>query len=448
MSVSRRSLGVLAVLSVSLPAAGPAAAQEIGFAAAQRYRVALDDAPSRGPRDAIVTIVEFSDFNCRFCRIGNQTVIELLRLYPRDVRLVFRHSLLDPEDGTLAAEAAMAAAEQGRFWPYHDQLFASGGGFDRATLERHAREVGLDMDRFRRDLGSRRFRSEVRDQDRRAGEFGVSATPVFFVNGRPLGGAHALGTFLALIEEERAAAEALVARGVARPDVYHRITARGLARAQPMPAGADMPDIPRLDESAIYPVGLGARSHQRGPDQALVTIVEFSDFLCGFCGRAQPVLRELEQQYGPDLRLAYRHMPLGNRPESRLIAEAALAAGEQGRFWDMHDRLFASEAELDRPRLEGIARELGLDMKRFRAALDGHRFALEVSADAAVAARLGVRGTPTFFINGTPLVGARSADEFRAVIDGKLAEARALLKKGVPRADIYRTVTGQRSRSR
>ena len=442
-------LGVITAGGTAVPEAraqgepgarGPAVA--IGFDASARYRVPLDGAPARGAREPLVTIVEFSDFNCRYCRVANDTVTELLRLYPRDVRLVYRHSLLDPEDGTLAAEAALAAADQGRFWPLHDRLFTSDGHLDRATIERHAREVGLDMDRFRRDLDAGRFRAAAREQDLRASELGVRGTPAFFVNGRPLLGAQSLGTFVALVEEERLVAEGLVARGVPRREVYHRVTARALHRAAPVAEGAEMPHIPRLADDQVYPVGLGAPSHRRGADDALVTIVTFSDFACGFCAKVQPTLRELERIYGSDLRLVYRHLPLGNRPESRLVSEAALAAGAQGRFWDMHDRLYAEGGLLDRPGLETVAREVGLDMDRFRDDLDRRRFALEVSADAAVGARLGVRGTPTFFINGTPMSGARPIEAFRELIDRELAEARALVKRGVPRSEVYRTATG------
>jgi protein-disulfide isomerase len=268
----------------------------------------------------------------------------------------------------------------------------------------------------------------------------VSATPVFFINGRPLVGAHGLGTFVQLIEEERSRAESLIAGGVARRDVYHRVTARGRPRASSIPDGADLVPPPRLDPDGLYQVGLGDPSQRKGREEALVTIVEFGDFNCGYCAKVQPVLAELARSYGDEVRFAFRHMPRGS-DESRVIAEAALAAGEQGRFWDMHDRLFNSEGRLDRPALEQIARDLSLDMGRFRSALDRRQFSPQVSLDAAEAARLGVRGTPTFFINGSPLIGARSEAEFRALVDRKLAEARALIKRGVPRGKIYQTVT-------
>jgi protein-disulfide isomerase len=439
---------MLAVVTALTAGAGEARSQEVlgdaGFDASATYRVPLDGAPARGAREALVTVVEFSDFHCQYCRMASDTVAELLRIFPRDVRVVYRHSLLDPEDGTLAGEASLAAAAQGRFWPFHDRLFASDGPIDRAEVDRAAREIGLDMDRFRADLDGARFRSAVRAEDRRAAELGVTATPVFFVNGRPLVGAHNLGTFVSLIEEERARAEKLVAAGVPRAEVYHRITARGRARAEPVPDGADLVAPPRLDPDATYAVGLGASFQRRGGDDALVTVVEFGDYRCGFCIKVEPVLEELERSYGREVRFVFRNTPLGGNPESRLIAQAAMAAGEQGRFWQMHDRLFATEGPMDRPVLEQLARELGLDRTRFAAALDQRRFELDVSHDAAEGARLGVRGTPTFFINGTPLVGARPAAEFRAIIDKKLAEARALVKKGVAPAAVYDTVTRRR----
>lgn len=447
---ARRSAVV--ALVTALTAGGEARSQpaqvlgDPGFDAAATYRVPLDDAPSRGPAGALVTVVEFSDFHCQYCRLASDTVAELLRLYPREVRVVYRHSLLDPEDGTLAAEAAMAAAAQGRFWPFHDRLFAAADRIDRAEVERAAREVGLDMDRFRSDLDQARYRSAVRAEDRRAAELGVSATPVFFVNGRPLVGAHGLGTFVSLIEEERARAEKLVAAGVARGEVYHRVTARGRARAEPVPDGADLVPPPRLDPDAVYPVGLGARWQRRGRDDALVTVVEFGDFRCGYCIKVEPVLAEIEKSYGGQVRVVFRHLPLGGNPESRLVAEAAMAAGEQGRYWEMHDRLFAADGAIDRPVIEQLARAIGLDMKKFTAALDQRRFEPDVSRDAAEGARLGVRGTPTFFVNGSPLVGARPEADFRALIDKKLAEARTLVKRGVAPAAVYDTVTRPRSR--
>jgi protein-disulfide isomerase len=446
--VSRPSSLVLFVAAAALSAAPIARAdtgadEEVGFDASATYRVPIAGAPARGPADALVTIVEFSDFRCQFCRLAGETLAEVQRLYPREVRVVYRHSLLDPEGGTLAAEAAEAAAAQGRFWPFHDRLFAAEGRIDRAEVERAAREVGLDMPRFLRDLDGARYRSTVRESDRQASRLGVSATPAFFVNGRPLAGARPLGAFLALVEAERAEAQALVARGVGRAGVYEQVTARGLAAAGRIALGADEVRDAALDPRSTYSVELGQPAQRHGRADALVTVIEFGDYRCGYCVHMQPILDELARQYGDDLRIVYRHMPLGGNPVSRRLAEAADAAGEQGRFWPMHARLFASDGPLDRGELEAIAADIGLDVARFRAALDRRRFALDVSRDAADAARLGVRGTPTFFVNGMVIPGAPTAELFRAVIDQKLAEARALVQRGVRRADVYRVATGK-----
>jgi len=415
----------------------------VGFDVSKIYEVPADGQPARGAAEPLVTIVEFSDFHCAYCRMAADTLADVLRLFPDDVRVVYRHSLLDPEDGTLAAEASLAAADQGRFWPMHDRLFAASAGIDRAEVDRAAREIGLDLDRFRNDLDSGRFLSAARAADRGASLLGVSATPVFFVNGRPLVGAHGLGTFVRLIEEERARAAALVKGGTPRREVYRAAVDGGLARARPTLPGADRVAAVSLDGDTVYPVGLGLPSHRTGSDQALVTVVEFGDFLCSYCVKVQAVLRRLRADYGDDIRWVYRHMPVIGGPTSRLIAEATVAAGEQGKFWDMHDALYRHPARIGRPELETLAESLGLDMRAFRAALDARSHQRAVAHDLAAAVALGVRGTPTFFINGQAVVGAQDAETFRAVIDATLREAMVLEQGGVPRSEIYRRVTGR-----
>ena len=111
----------------------------------------------------------------------------------------------------------------------------------------------------------------------------------------------------------------------------------------------------------------------KGPKNAPVTIVEFSDFQCPFCGRVVPTLKQLEEQYKGKVRVAFKNQPLPFHPNARPAAEAALAANEQGKFWEMHDKLFANQQALDRAALEKYAQELGLDMDKFKAALDSQQ---------------------------------------------------------------------------
>ena len=158
----------------------------------------------------------------------------------------------------------------------------------------------------------------------------------------------------------------------------------------------------------------------KGPSNAKVTVVLFSDFQCPFCSRAVPVLKEIEDGYKGKVRIAFKQLPLPFHDKAHLAAEAALAANEQGKFWPYHDKLFANQQALDRPSLEKYAEELGLNMSKFKAALDSGKFKDKVDSDAKEGAAVGATGTPTFFINGTKVVGAQPFDAFKTVIDTEL----------------------------
>jgi protein-disulfide isomerase len=169
-----------------------------------------------------------------------------------------------------------------------------------------------------------------------------------------------------------------------------------------------------------------------------VTIVEFSDFQCPFCARAVPTLQELVRQYPKGVRWIFKNFPLDFHPESLLAHKAALAAGEQGRFWEMHDLIFGNQGSIKREDLLGRARQLGLDMNRFVADLDGDRFTAELNRDKAEAARLGVTGTPTFFINGKRMVGAWPLAEYKNLVETELSPARntKALATATPKAKL------------
>jgi protein-disulfide isomerase len=158
----------------------------------------------------------------------------------------------------------------------------------------------------------------------------------------------------------------------------------------------------------------------RGPADAKVTIVEFSDFQCPFCSRVVPTVEKIMKDYPKDVRLFFRHNPLPFHQNAPLAAEAAVAAQAQGKFWQMHDKMFANQQALDRAGLEKDAQEIGLDMGKFKAALDSGKYKAKVDAEDKEGAAVGVTGTPTFFINGVRLVGAQPLDAFKAVIDKQL----------------------------
>jgi Na+/H+ antiporter NhaA len=154
-----------------------------------------------------------------------------------------------------------------------------------------------------------------------------------------------------------------------------------------------------------------AHDHIRGPDDAPVTVLEYGDFECPYCGRAEEVIRELLVEAGSDVRYVWRHLPLNDvHPAAQLAAEAAEAASAQGRFWEMHDALLAHQDALRPVDLVRYARELGLDADRFKDDLRNHAYADRVLADVASADESGVAGTPTFFINGRRHYGVYDID--------------------------------------
>jgi Na+/H+ antiporter NhaA len=167
------------------------------------------------------------------------------------------------------------------------------------------------------------------------------------------------------------------------------------------------------------------RDHIRGPDESPVTLVEYGDFECPYCGQAEPVIRELLRNYG-DVRYVWRHLPLNDvHPHAELAAEASEAAAEQGAFWEMHDLLLDHQGALEPHDLIGYAGDLGLDRDRFGDDLDKHAGAGRVAEDVDGADLSNVSGTPTFFINGRRHYGAYDIDTLSQAV--RLARARAVI---------------------
>jgi protein-disulfide isomerase len=143
----------------------------------------------------------------------------------------------------------------------------------------------------------------------------------------------------------------------------------------------------------------------KGPADAKVTIVEFSDFQCPYCAKAAIEAAQVVQKFPNDVKLVFKQFPLDDHSQAALAAEASLAAQAQGRFWPLHDRMYANFRQITRDHIFVWATETGLDMNRFRADLDSHKFAARVHAEEQEGEVAGVGGTPTFFINGKKFNG-------------------------------------------
>jgi Na+/H+ antiporter NhaA len=174
------------------------------------------------------------------------------------------------------------------------------------------------------------------------------------------------------------------------------------------------------------------RDHVRGPDHAIVTLVEYGDFECPYCGQAETTVRELLSEFGGELRYVWRHLPLADvHPSAQLAAEAAEAAAEQGRFWEFYERLLAHEGIIGTGDLQRIGSELGLEMDRFWEQLRRHEHAERIADDVASADASGVTGTPTFFINRRRHQGAYDLETLTQAVRAAGRRARLLASASV-----------------
>ncbi|HLL20630.1 MAG TPA: thioredoxin domain-containing protein [Kofleriaceae bacterium] len=419
-----------AAVLVALLVTSSARAEKLEFDPASIYKVPQGSGPTEGPASAPITIVVWSDHACGYCVRSQVTLDLLVRLYPGQIRFVHRTLPLD-EDNTLAAEAALAAAAQHRFRPMNERLYAVHGKVDRPAVELMARELGLDMLRFRAALDTGLYRAQIAADVKDATALGVTGTPVFFVNGRAISGNQPLRAFAETVDQELARAAQM------KRATYDALVASGKL-------AADIPDVerssPELDPATTYKMGLGLPGHQQGPDSALVTIVVWGDFQCRFCQKMAPVLAQVRARYGDDVRVVYRHLPMSFHKKAALAAEAAVAAAEQGKFWAFHDAVWAGFGNVDRADLEQFAMMAGLDLPKFRAALDERRYHDVVIAEGAAALALGIDGTPTTFVNGKPIVGARDLAGVSRIVAEQLDQARRVVAGGIESKDYYAVV--------
>ncbi|MGO8998713.1 MAG: DsbA family protein [Polyangiaceae bacterium] len=389
------------------------------------YRVPIDGLPSIGNPDAPVTIVEFTDYQCPYCQRAEQTIAKLRATYGDALRVVIAERPLPFHDRARpAALAALAADAQGKFEAMHTHLFALGGALADGSIVAAAQAAGLDLTRFESD----RNNAPLAPSEQLADHIGVSGTPTFFVSGRRVVGAQTYETFRDVVEERLVAARALVATGVRPRDVYAGLTANGLdhvvadakeAKDDGAGCGAkdcnDGPDDSPTGD-AVEPVPVDG-APARGPSRASITIVSFGDFQCPYSAKAEATLRALETAHPGDVRIVFKNLPLPMHSQARVAARAALAADEQGHFWDFHDRLYAhAGAPLDRAGLDKIAADVGLDAARFASDIDDPKIVARLARDEADAATLHVKGTPTFFVNGHRVVGAQPIAAFEAAI--------------------------------
>lgn len=174
----------------------------------------------------------------------------------------------------------------------------------------------------------------------------------------------------------------------------------------------------RLEEQFKSPVKVDVAGNAvKGNPNAKITLVEFSDFQCPFCKRGMDVMADVMKEYPNDVKLVFKHLPLPFHPNAKPAAIAAEAAGRQGKFWEMHDELFNNQDKLSEELYVQLAQKLNLDVEKFKTDMKDEALKKKVEDDAAHASKLGITGTPGFFVNGVEVKGARPLPYFKTIID-------------------------------
>ncbi|MSR77357.1 MAG: hypothetical protein EXS63_03925 [Candidatus Omnitrophica bacterium] len=370
-----------------------------------RGPVAFDDLkgrPSEGPENAPVTLVEFSDFYCPFCARISPTIEKIMKDYSGKVRRVWRHYPLPMHQGAHEAhEASECASEQGKFWAFHDQVFTHQPELrEKGKLETLAKNAGLNVKKWNKCMESKRTQTIVDADIKKGNEAGVSGTPAAFINGYFISGAQPYENF--------------------KPWIEHFLNPNTVPLPKADQPEEQAPDVPL--KPVVFDDLEGKPS--QGPANAKVTLVEFSDFHCPFCKRVAPTIQKIVQRFDGKIRHVWRHYPLPMHQGSERTHQASECAREQGKFWEFHGKAFENQEKLADIKEPGeIAKSLSLNIPQFENCLESGKYKELVKKEFAKGNDSGVHGTPAFFINGKPFMGARPYEQFEEAISEELKKS-------------------------
>ena len=399
--------------------------------------------PVWGNRNAPVTIVQFSDFQCPFCSRVEPTMDQVKTTYgPDKVRIIWKNEPLPFHDKAKpAAEAAQGVfAMKGSegFWKFHSTAFKNQGSLSPESYEKWAQAAGVtDMAKYKAGLAAHTWADKVEKDHAIAKQVGVNGTPAFLVNGVSLSGAQPFDKFKAVIDQELQKAQAKIAAGTPKDKIYVAMSTENKKNAPPAPKGEEEEE--KEDTKSVFRVPVGD-SPILGNVNAPVTIVEFSDFQCPYCKRVEDQLKKVKETYGDKVRFVWKHEPLPFHPRANPAAQLTLEAraekGDKG-FWAAHDKLFDIQPKLEDADLENAAKELGLDVGKVKDAIKSKKYDKQIGADQELGEDLQASGTPHFFINGRRLVGAQPFEKFQAIIDEEVKHAQDVQAKGVKPEGVY-----------
>lgn len=463
--------------------------------------------PTLGAVAPKVEVLAFLGYQDTFVRANAETLMKVVKANDKVLRLrVYDLPLEVHDQSVLLAKAAVAAFDQGKWQTYYDAILQM-DKIDRDALLKWAANVGLDAKKFAAALDDKGVDERIAADVALAAALGVTGTPSYIVNGALVQGAQSEADWAKIIAgqvagfdmlkkgvagegkdgkdakkpgktPEKAPTDAEVLWQLAqknspqRAPLYKKHVLDGVpAPASPVPAkvqrksgvvsakimpaggamggGVQVGQPVRIGEEAgdpntVWRVAVRPDDPTIGAATALVTMVLFEDFECPFCKQLQGAIKEAREKVGPDkLRVIYKHNPLPFHKQAMAAAEAAEAARAQGKFWELHDQLFANQDKLALG-VRALAEKAGLDMGQFDNAIAAHGSQGRIMADMEQAAALGARGTPNIFINGKKLVGAKDAATLLTAINVALAEANAAIEGGKVKAEgYYESVVGK-----
>jgi protein-disulfide isomerase len=401
--------------------------------------------PVWGNRTAPVTIVVYSDFQCPFCSRVEATMDQVKTTYGKDkVRVIWKSNPLpfhqNAKPASEAAEGVFQMAGSDAFWKFHAAAFKNQSALTTENFIKWAKEAGVkDEAKFKQGLEAHTWAAKV-DKDLAQGKAaGVNGTPHFLINGVALSGAQPYEKFKEVIDAQLGKAQAAIASGTKPDKVYVEMSKQNKAAAPPPAPEQARKEEKEEEDKSVWKVPVGD-SPTMGSDNALVTIVKFSEFQCPFCKKVEDTLKKVRDEYGDKVRIVWKHEPLPFHPRAEPAAQLSAFAykekGDKG-FWAAHDKLFEIQPKLEDADLEGVAKDLGLDVEKAKKAMSTHKFKDVIDADMELADNMNASGTPHFFINGRRLVGAQPYEKFKSVIDEELQKAQAILAKGVAPGKVY-----------
>lgn len=354
--------------------------------------------PAKGPDNAPVAMIDFSDFQCPFCKKVYPQTKKLMEKYSGKARLIFKHFPLaeTPNQGSfLVHQGSVCAQEQGKFWEFYSGVYESEAKLDETGVSGLAAQIGLDADTFSSCLKSDRAVKAVQADIAEGKAAGIQGTPTFLINGERLAGAYPYEKFEEIVE------------GALDP---------AKKRALQQQAAPQAPAVPVVfDDLKGRPAA--------GAENAKVTLVEFSDFHCPFCRQLSENLKKVMENKVNEgkVRLVWRHYPLRMHPGAEKTHRASECAHEQGKFWELQEKIFTGGLR-DEASVRKAAAEMKIDEKKFDACMAAPASEDAVKKDMAKGAASGVRGTPALFVNGRLYPGALPAEKIQQLIDAELAK--------------------------